>query len=289
MRLGSSVIAAVLAAGVLLVAREAAAYCRTTTCNATSHTCVFDDNGCPRTGAPLTWKSLPLTFRFHAAPTEKIDNDRAREAVRRAFESWSNVSCNGKRTSLRFEEGADITGRMPKGRAPGRENFGIYFREDSWPFDDTDESLALTNQTFGQVTGNIDYSDIDVNLTTREFALSDEERGIDLQAVLTHEVGHYIGLAHSRVRDSIMIARYCENDDRCGGSIDAARALGADDIAAVCALYPPNGSVTVLYDDPPSASCATTPRRATSPLALGSVALIASMLVLARRRRSSRS
>lgn len=284
MRPGPSSIAAVMMAGALLLARDAAAYCRSTSCNPTIEKCVIDGNGCPRSGAPLTWKSLPLTYRFHASTLEKIDDNRAREAVRRAFDTWSNVSCDGKRTSLRFEEGQEITGRMPKGKGPAKDNFGVYFREDTWPFDDANETLALTNQSYGQVTGNIDYSDIAVNLTKREFALADDETGIDLQAVVTHEVGHYIGLAHSRVASSIMIERYCESDNRCKGSIDAARALGDDDVAAVCTLYPPGGSSAVTYEDPAATACATSPRGAPPALPVSAVAMAVAALFVARRR-----
>lgn len=288
MRPGPSSIAAVVMAGALLLARDAAAYCRSTSCNPTIEKCVIDGNGCPRSGAPLTWTSLPLTYRFHASTLEKIDGKRAREAVRRAFDTWSNVSCDGKRTSLDFVEGPEIKGRLPKGTDPAKDNFGIYFREAAWPFAEADDTLALTNQSYGRVTGNIDYSDIAVNLTKREFALADDEAGIDLQAVVTHEVGHYIGLAHSRVASSIMIERYCESDNRCKGSIDAARALGEDDVAAVCTLYPPDGSSAVTYDDPAASSCASSPRSAppTLPVSAVAVAIAMAALVVARRRSS---
>src|SRR4051794_36229106 len=96
-------VATIVAVSALLGAREAQAYCRSTTCDSTVATCDKDANGCPRVGAPLSWRALPLTYRFHAPGSEKLDMDRARESVRRAFQAWSNVSCNGKRTSLRFE------------------------------------------------------------------------------------------------------------------------------------------------------------------------------------------
>src|SRR4051812_28319810 len=97
----------------LSTSREGLAFCRSTTCDARTSRCPLDDNGCPGKGAPLSWRSLPLVYRFHAPGSDKLDRDRAQEAVRRAFETWSNVTCRGKRTSLRFEEGAQIPGKAP--------------------------------------------------------------------------------------------------------------------------------------------------------------------------------
>jgi hypothetical protein len=48
---------------------------------------------------------------------------------------------------------------------------------------------------------------------------------------------------------------------RCAESKELARDLGADDVAAVCALYPPAGPAS--SDDAPAASCAL--GRSTSP------------------------
>jgi hypothetical protein len=237
-------------------AHPAQAYCRSTACEPSLEDCTTDDKGCPRSGPPLSWKALPLPYRFHAGGTNKLDMDKVREASRRAFDAWSNVTCSGKRTSLRFEEGADIPGTQPlTGPAKAKVSFGIYFRDDDWPYDDGEESLALTNQTYGKTNGFIDYSSIEVNTTTRTYRLSDADQGIDFQAVLTHEVGHYIGLAHSSVDGSIMAPSYCQSSDRCNGSTDQARALADDDIMAVCALYPPSGIAGVSYEAPPSSSC----------------------------------
>jgi hypothetical protein len=239
----------------MAIAGEARAFCRSTACDPTTEECTKDDKGCPRTGPPLSWRSLPLPYRFHAGGSDKLDMDGVREATRRAFQEWSNVTCNGKRTSLRFEEGVDIPGTHPLvGNLPAKVSFGIYFRDDVWPYDDGSESLALTNQKYGKTNGWIDYSSIEVNTTDRAFRLSDSDPGIDLQAVLTHEVGHYIGLAHSNVEDSIMAPSYCQSADRCGTSADQARALAQDDIDAVCAMYPPSGIAGVAYEDPNASS-----------------------------------
>ena len=288
-----------LVAGVLVTAAsaDAQAFCRTTTCdpnNPADH-CRIDEKGCTRSGAPLTWPSLPIAYRFYAKVSQKIDHDVAREAVRSAFQSWSEVVCeNGHRTSLRFEEQQDIVGSKPGNpHMAGAQHFGIYFRDDTWTAKDADSTLALTTQSFGKISGDLDVSDIEINTTTEAYATGDTSKGIDLQAVVTHEVGHYIGLAHSLESDSIMVARYCDSGERCSGDKADARKLSEDDRAAVCALYPAAGISGVTPADPNEGGCAlggtghaTSGRSsAASWLPLGAAAFVVAALRRRRRRR----
>jgi MYXO-CTERM domain-containing protein len=282
--------AALATALLLATAGEARAFCRSTACEPGKETCTYDENGCPRSGPPLSWRTLPLPYRFHAGGTEKLDMDRVREATRRAFQTWSNVTCRGKRTSLRFEEGKDIPGTHPL-TASDPPSFGIYFRDEDWPGDDPEESLAQTNQKYGKTNGYIDYSSIEVNTTDRTYRLSDSEGGdgIDFQAVVTHEVGHYIGLAHSKVESSIMVPSYCQSSDRCGKGTDESRALAEDDIAAVCALYPPGGIAGVAYEDPNASSCAVSSASSRgdggSPaIPVATIAALGALFVVRKRR-----
>jgi Matrixin len=273
---------------VVLHAHAAAAYCRTTTCDPSDPSCVYDNLGCPRTGAPLVWRTLPITYRFSASGSKRLDDTQARDAIRAAFDTWQSVSCEGGQTALRFEEGSDIETDKPLGVVKAQAPFGIYYRDDQWTHDNANESYALTNQTFGVVDGLIDYADIELNTFGADFTTSDTDEGIDLQAVVTHEVGHYIGLAHSQVPDSIMVASYCQaNSNRCSGSIDQLRSLAQDDISAVCAMYPPKGIAGVAYT-PPSSGCATSAR---APSGAGFAGLAAvgglALAFAARRRRAS--
>ena len=222
---------------VATAAREAQAFCRTTTCNPKKDACRIVD-GCARTGAPLSWNVMPIPYRFHGHAPERLDRDEARGAIRLAFARWTEVVCSGGlRTSLRFQELSEIPAATPRGKQP----FGIYFRDDGWPHAAADETLALTTHYFGQSNGEIQYSDIEINSGEKPFTVRDAEKGTDLEAVITHEVGHYIGLAHSPEPESIMAPSYCQSDARCSETREIARDLGADDVAAVCALYPPGG------------------------------------------------
>ena len=260
------------------VTAEAQAYCRTTTCNAKTETCRMVD-GCQRSGTPIVWTSQPIPYRFHGRAPEHLDRDEARGSIRLAFARWTEVVCpNGRRTSLRFREGPEI----PAAQARGKEPFGIYFRDDGWPHDDVNETLALTTQLFRDRSGEVQYSDIEVNSGQHQFALRDTDKGKDLEAVITHEVGHYIGLAHSPERDSIMTPQYCQAEERCSATTELSRDLGEDDVAAVCALYPPEG--TWASREPESSGCAVAHSPTSQPCTTPAVsALLACAALLAAR------
>lgn len=254
------ILAAIAATAFFGYTREAAAFCRTTTCDANSQSCDTNDEGCVKTGVPVIWKTLPIVYRFYSGGSSKLDDSKVRKAVKAAFATWEGVKCAHGNTSVQFSQGEDITEDKPLTAKEASSAFGIYFRDDSWPHDDANESLALTNQIYGDRFGDISYADIEVNTAENDFTFSnnDATQGIDFQSVMTHEAGHYLGLAHSLNDDSIMVPRYCQSSDRCQ-TIEAKRELSDDDVQAVCDVYPPGGP-SVLDDasQPTTAGCSTT-------------------------------
>ena len=145
------------------------------------------------------------------------------------------------------------------------------------------QTLAQTNHIFAKTSGVIQYSDLEINTGARKFATTDSGDGVDLQAVITHEVGHYIGLAHSIENESIMVKSYCEVGDRCEKGKVAARRLAPDDILAVCTLYPPDAPSDSSPDDSGGSShgCAASSRRD----GIATLGLVGLVLVAVRRRR----
>lgn len=276
-------LAVALAIGMLTATRGAEAFCRTTTCDVGSENCQKNERGCVKSGVLVVWEKLPITYRFYRKGSKKIgDNEALRDAVRNAFDKWEQVECRDGRTSVRFVEGADITTDKPLNKKEAATPFGIYFRDTEWPHTDADESLALTNQIYGEVTGNIDYADIEVNTANNDFSL-DGKDGIDFESVMIHEAGHYLGLAHSNDENSIMVARYCQNADRCNGDVDSLRELSDDDRDAVCAVYPP-GKEDRVPADPAGCETTSTPRR---DLAGGFALCFLAIAVVRRRLRAS--
>lgn len=240
-------IAALLGVLVCIMPVDARAYCQTMTCNPTKEACSTDERGCVTSGVPLHWpaQQMPLVFRFQRQHSSLLVREETVAAVRAGFHRWSDVVCpEGKRPSLRFVEGEELRDDKPLDKnAPRPEPFGIYFRDRGWPHAGFEDQSALTTLDFATTTGAILYADIEVNTTSWIYATRDAGEGLDLQTVVTHEVGHFIGLSHSREPNTIMAAGLCDSGDRCSRDRVSSRRLGADDVAAVCALYPATPTV----------------------------------------------
>lgn len=266
---------------------EARAFCRTTTCNPAREACATDREGCVTDGAPLRHARVPIVFRFQRGGLTTLIREEARAAVRAGFHRWSDVVCpSGLRTSLRFEEGEELEVDKPLDRdARAPESFGIFFRDLGWPHEDPDATYALTTLDSGKRTGVIRYADIQLNTAVHALSTGDQESGVDLQIVVTHEVGHYIGLAHSRAENSIMADALCTGGDRCARGKVAARRLAPDDLAAVCALFPPGAR---FDGDDADGGCRASraPPREPGPLVIA--ALPAAVLAWRRRQRGGR-
>ncbi|HEY3593083.1 MAG TPA: matrixin family metalloprotease, partial [Polyangiaceae bacterium] len=115
----------------------------------------------------------------------------------------------------------------------------IMFHDDGWD-DAANGVIALTTVSFGKTSGRIYDADIEINglNTITTDATRDTVTGYDLQSILTHESGHFMGLAHAILSCSpaagdcpTMSPNYPPN------SIDF-RTLEMDDINGICAIYP---------------------------------------------------
>lgn len=149
---------------------------------------------------------------------------------------------------------------------------GVYVL-DRWPF--PEPKLAVTVSRYSPATGELIEADILIN-GEMPLAVLDGERPdarYDLVLVLTHELGHVLGLDESGDAEATMWHRIGRGEtDR--------RALSVDDVDGALALYPPGAPAM-------GGGCAAAPRgeraRVLAPVALG-IALAA-----ARRRRRGKA
>jgi hypothetical protein len=149
----------------------------------------------------------------------------------------------------------------------------IIFRDDGWPYpNDANNTLGLTTLTVDADTGEIYDADMEINSTVAlSVAGPVPPGGIDFLSIITHEAGHFFGLAHSGDMQATMFAQYTPGSTY-------GRNLASDDADGICTIYPPGGTRAV---DPtvadgglvPEDKCDPAPRHGLqSPCAVGPAA-----------------
>jgi hypothetical protein len=228
--------AVITAIGLLAVAADASAFCRSTTCRSSgTKECNTDGNGCPTDGEKLFWTSACISYAVNELGTQDLDPADTREIIKKTFQAWSDVPCpKGGAASMTFQERDPVTCKKSEYNKEAPNLNVVLFQDDDWKYRGIDGTLAKTSVTYNDETGEIYDADIEVNAANNTVTISDNPAKIqyDLQAILTHEVGHFIGVAHSSDSSAVMFASYSP------GSI-AQRKLTPDDVDAVCAIYPP--------------------------------------------------
>jgi hypothetical protein len=227
-------------------ARAAGAFCRTTTEQAPAGYNP-SSQGCWTKGAPIAWLwNEHIPYGLAASASRQISLADATRAADNAFAQWSQVDCGGSTPNVvAFDSGpvsastvsqaCDSTPCDPT--IPGDYHL-ITFRDDGWKYDDPANTLALTTVTYGVQSGVLFNAEIEINSHDHTLTVTEPPppESFDLQAILTHEAGHFLGLAHATDSHSVMYAYYSS------GSVQ----LTADDAAAICAVYPPGSSQKAL-------------------------------------------
>jgi hypothetical protein len=315
-RLRSLIFAGALTA-VLLTGRSASAYVRS----------VSD------IGAPLYWQSSCETVTVYLNGFTAMTPDEVAKSIGAAAAAWGpdSVTCpaatgdagNGHPYFEIITELSNDTGSPGIGIA-GKNS--IIFQTTAWTEDGA--ALALTS-VYKEADGHIVDADIEINATVPggiawanlDPGAPPPEHGIlryDLQTVMTHEFGHFLGLAHTCI-DPNGSAGDGNNtpsnatDDQgvqvpsCAAAgtkqveavmwyeVDpesiAKRALTPDDVRGICAIYPPTADPHSCTENLPDDGCGCAVQGTTARTRAGRLAgfaFAASALVLVRRRRARR-
>jgi MYXO-CTERM domain-containing protein len=253
---------ALAAAAALTVAPGLAhAYCRTTTVPVAPDFQPRPDK-CWEQGVPLFWRNMCVGYSVQKAASRQVAYDDAANETSRAFTKWTGASCptdsaGGSRVSIDVRDlGAVECTEVEYNRRGANQNV-IVFRDDRWPHGRSTNTLALTTVTFNPETGEIYDADLEINTFDQRVTLTDPvpADGYDFASIITHEAGHFLGLAHSGDPGATMNASYTP-----GGT--AMRNLTADDVAGICAAYRPDTMRPVLDGKAtPGVPCDVTPRR----------------------------
>ena len=142
------------------VASPAAAFCHSTTC--TSH-CEVDDNGCKKTGIELKWTSACVGISLSRSGTTLLPMTEVRRVVGASLATWSALECPDGKASIGYRQLADVACNTATYNDDGANANVIMFRDDEWPYQGTDNTIAFTTVTFDPPTGTILGADIEIN------------------------------------------------------------------------------------------------------------------------------
>jgi hypothetical protein len=177
----------------------------------------------------------------------------------RAFTRWTGKACPGEpsdRVSIDVRDvGPAKCTLVQYNKDQGNTNV-IMFRDDQWPHNDPNNTLALTTVTYNPETGEIYDADMEVNTFTVRVSIADPvpPDGYDFASIVTHEAGHFLGLAHSGDAHATMFAQY-----RPGST--AMRELAPDDVSGICSADRPDGTRATATGNVTADPCDPTPRR----------------------------
>jgi hypothetical protein len=270
-------------------------YCRTRTCPppagypragacmpadwSSSETCRQDG----ASGAPLWWRSACIGYELDRAASKRVDFDDFLSAATNAFAAWTGATCPTGMSSASSRVSIEVRylGPVDCSRATydltGPNQNVITFHDDQWPYEERDRGqsgeavspvIALTTVSFDPESGEIVDADVEINSADHDVVSFTDMPGpptdaYDLQAVLTHELGHFLGLAHSPDQQAVMNP---SGDSDTGRSKMPRRALEDVDVAGICAIYPPDltRSVSTIVDSSGhlhEGACDPAPRR----------------------------
>jgi hypothetical protein len=186
----------------------------------------------PNRGPSLNWEARRVEWGLSPVLPDSIDGDTSEAVaeIRRAFQTWTDVECSDLVLDFQGVDGGYEPGFNPSGL-----NENVVGYRDRWPHDP--DAIALTFTAFRVSSGELLDADIELNGEGFDFVLADEgcAEAVDLRNVMTHEVGHLLGLDHPprtpRNVETTMFgnAPLCETTKR---------TLAEGDIEGLCTIYP---------------------------------------------------
>jgi hypothetical protein len=162
----------------------------------------------------VRWVNTDITIGLDAsAPSRTVAPDGVKEALQTAVEAWNGVAELPARFRVVTTPDPAVRVRFCRGKWTG-------------DLDDLGKAVFTANIRTGVVTSAM----VEINECDRRFLAPAEveDDRFDLQAVLTHELGHVLGLAHSDDPNALMFPR---------GGTAGIRTPKADDRAGVALVY----------------------------------------------------
>jgi len=179
------------------------------------------------------------------SPLQGISYEQANQVTIDSFLAWRNAECpEGGTPTIDIADFGKITCDQPEYNTDAPNANVVMFR-DAWPYTEEDlvqgDTLALTTVTFNVETGEIYDADIEVNSDGADSLVVNSanvtRNDIDLHSVLTHEIGHFLGLSHSTIVGATMMPSLASGQT-------SLATLADDDISGICTVYPQDRTTT---------------------------------------------
>lgn len=255
------IFSAALGLALLGTTLHASAFCLTHGCNDRRQKCEYDQQGCLVTGPLLHWASSCVSFDVQrdGSPLRQISYADAHQSIVEAFRQWLSADCGGgTRPDIHISDFGPVECHQAEYNQDSPNANIVMFRDDSWPYANAIDTLALTTLIFNADNGEIYDADVEVNTAPEDaqapggllapqpahWATSNAGRNdIDFNSVITHEIGHFLGLSHTSVPDATMAPNYAPGQT-------AMASIEQDDIDGICTALPANRVTSSGLCDP---------------------------------------
>ncbi|MFT5352985.1 MAG: hypothetical protein ACI9KE_000182 [Polyangiales bacterium] len=288
-------IRAAIVLGVLWLSTDVRAWCQLRTRTGE----VTRAGECATEGVPLAWQDRCVSYSVNSAESLDLDLETVRRISAASFANWTTQVCEGDAPfPLQIQEDSPRACTLAQHLTDGPNVHTLTFIED-WPEDFEENVYAITSVWHRASDGAILDADMLVNETNGPFGecpaggCRPDEGGVttvDLESVLTHEIGHFFGLAHSQFAFATMHASAPR------GETDK-RTVSSDDILGVCGIYPLDGPAAACDFVPigglarfcePQAGCSLRPASKENATSGGLMAFLVLVVLRRTNRRSTR-
>ena len=151
-------------------------------------------------GTAVRWPSPCVSWWMNDQGTVHFSWETVQPVVREAFARWADVPG----VNLSFQEGgATCFGDVGIAEWPGRQNL-ILWRDKPGDWIHGIDVVALTSVSYSEKTGQIVDADIEINTAHHSFSVGGSNTSYDLAYMLTHEIGHLLGIDHSLHSGALM-------------------------------------------------------------------------------------
>jgi hypothetical protein len=191
------------------------------------------------------WNARCVRYRINENGTNNFTRtskdipaiEELRRSVAQSFAAWTQVPCS----DMTLVDGGLTSHTNAKfdPKEPDQNSNLVIWRDQGWSQVASARAFALTSVTFNPRNGVIADADIEVNTEFYKFSAGEEPKAnhVDMRNTMTHEVGHFIGLDHTEVREATMFSTAPVGET-------AKRSLHPDDIEGLCTTYPSSGQET---------------------------------------------